>query len=85
MSGIHEEQRQQADVVICETAAAADFVVATLSANGVAAHAAYVQGPLPSVDWVEGYRVAVAPDVEEEARRVLAALSERDDVLPLEG
>lgn len=84
MSGIHDEQRQQAHIVVCETAAAADLVVATLSAHGVAAHAAYVQGPLPSVDWAEGYRVAVSPEVEEEARQVLAALSGRDDVVPLE-
>lgn len=84
MSGIHDEQRQQADIVVCETAAAADFVVATLAANGVAAHASYIRGPFPSVDWVEGYRVTVAPDAEEEARRALGALSGRDDVAPLE-
>lgn len=85
MSSIHDEQRQQADIVVCQTATTADFVVATLAANGVAAHAAYARGPFPSVEWTEGYRVTVAPDAEEEARRVLGALSGRDDVAPLDG
>lgn len=83
MTRIHDEQHQAADIVVCQTAASADFVVATLAANGVVAHAAYTRGPFPSVDWAEGYRVTVPSDAEEEARRVLAALSGRDDIAPL--
>lgn len=80
MSSIHDEQRQHADIVVCRTAATADFVVATLAVHGIAAHAAYAHGPFPSVEWAEGYRVATSPELAEEARRVLEVLAGRDDV-----
>lgn len=81
---IHDEQRRSSDVVVCESQTAAEFVVVTLAAHGVSAHAAYICGPFPSIDWAEGYGVTVDEDDIEVARRILSALSGRDDIVTLD-
>lgn len=79
-----QESRAEASdpVAVCTSRAGADFVAVTLAAHGIDAHAVWIYDVYPSLGWVEGYRVTVASGAEEEARRVLAALS-RDDVSPL--
>lgn len=77
-------QRAEASgpLVVCTTQAAADFVAATLAANGLSAWTQWTYAVYPSLGWVEGYRVTVDADQEEAARDLLQAL-ERDDVLPV--
>lgn len=76
-------QQEQAYIAACQTEAAAQFVVVTLAAHGVqAATHAYFHA-IPSVDWVEGFRIGVAEEDVAEARRILQDLS-RDDVAPLD-
>jgi hypothetical protein len=79
-----QQQGQHAHVAVCSTAAAADFVAATLSVNGVAAATHAYALVYPSIDWVEGYRVSVAPEAAEAARALLAELG-RDDVAAIDG
>lgn len=75
-------EQQVAHVVACRTEAAAQFVAATLAAHGVQAQTHAYFHAIPSVDWVEGFTVAVTIADEAEARRVLRDLSS-DDVSPL--
>lgn len=76
-------EQQRAHVVVCETEAAAQFIVATLAAHGVQAQTHAYFHAIPSVDWVEGFTVGVAVADEAEARRVLNDLS-RTDVVHLD-
>lgn len=82
---IHDEQRSKIDVVVCESSTAAELVEITLAAHGISAHTTYVRGPFPSVEWAEGYGVTVDEEDIEEARRILSALSGRDDIVTLDG
>lgn len=71
---------EQAHVAIAATEVAAEVVAATLAAHGVQAMTHAYFHAYPSVDWVEGYRVAVAEEDAEEARRILRDLSSEDAV-----
>ena len=78
---VFQQDEQRRDVVVCRSQATADLVAATLAAYGIPA-STMPSSPYPSLDWVEGYRVAVPDAFEARARELLAALEDRDDVAP---
>lgn len=77
---VQAEERR--DVALASSAAAAEFVAATLAVHGVRASTAVFDRVHPSLDWVHGYRVTVVIEDEELAREILASLEGRDDVIP---
>lgn len=78
------QQGQQVAVAVCSSAAAAEFVATTLAVHGVQASTQFYAQVYPSIAWVEGYRVAVPPEAEAEARGILTAL-DRGDVATVAG
>lgn len=74
----HVHRAEQREVVaVVRSEVSAEFVAATLAANGVQAIAVHCFG-YPSVDFVQGVRVTVAADQAVAAKMVLRALGGRD-------
>ncbi|MGH3442652.1 MAG: hypothetical protein ACRDUY_11545 [Nitriliruptorales bacterium] len=74
---IEHEQRQREVAMVFRSQVEADFIAATLAAHGIQAQAVTAFG-YPSLDFVMGVKVVVAPELEEEARRLLRILGGED-------
>ncbi len=79
---VFQQDEQRRDVAVCRSQVTADLVAVTLAAYGIPA-STMPASPYPSLDWAEGIRVAVPADWEQQARELLRALQDRDDVAPL--
>lgn len=78
-----QEQRERS-VAVAESAASADLVATLLAAHGIHAATAAYDLQIPSIDWVQGYRVGVPSHELERALEILRVMSGRDDVALLE-
>lgn len=78
-----QEQRQRS-VAVTETAASADLVATLLAAHGIHAATAAYDLQIPSINWVQGYRVGVPSHELERALEILRVMSGRDDLALLE-
>lgn len=78
------DRQQQRTIALAASQSSAELVVTSLAAHGVRAALTAIDRAYPSINWAQGYRVVVAADEEQEARRILAALS-GDDVVEVAG
>lgn len=74
---IEHEQKQQDVTMVFRSQVEADFIAATLGAHGIQAQAVTAFG-YPSLEFAMGVKVVVAPELEEEARRLLRILGGED-------
>lgn len=79
----HVQREEQQPVAVTATRSAADVVTTLLAAHGIRATTVAVDRVFPSLSWVAGYQVVVAPHELERVRALLAAFDERDDVAAL--
>lgn len=78
-----DEQRERS-VAVTETAASAEMVATLLAAHGIHAAVAAYDLQIPSVNWVQGYRVGVPSHELQRALEVLRAMAGEDEVALLD-